>query len=166
MNRSASELNKIYDTYGRSKYFTEGVTLALFSLGSREYIPADCDYFLRDMQEYGPHLLDGVEVEEFERSQGSVRMEVRNSSERTQPIDVSLMAYDGFEARDVATGEIFTTTSYKGVLCVEIPAGYSGEVTVRYVTKPLWRVCAAVSLLTLGGVLYWRYKKKEKPQAA
>ena len=62
-------------------------------------------------------------------------------------VSFPLFAFDGYEAElggervEIARGE-------NNRITIDVPAGASGTLTIRFVGKPLWRVSEAVSLLT------------------
>ena len=47
-------------------------------------------------------------------------------------------------------------------LTVDIPASTSGELTVRYAGKALWRIADAVSLLTAVGLAAWLMRRRKR----
>ncbi|MEG0751390.1 MAG: hypothetical protein RR998_09420 [Oscillospiraceae bacterium] len=139
-----------YDTYG----------VSTLSIVSGEYLPQDSGF--TDLNGYYP-VNDDVELKSFKRERGNVCLKVTNPTKTEQNVDVSLLCYPGYEARDAKTGSRFALESGdKAVLCAVVPAGYSGEIEVRYVGRTLWHVAEIVSLATAAGIMYIGIREKKK----
>ena len=70
-------------------------------------------------------------------------------------VKVPLSYYPGFTVKDKDNHTLEYTKSDNGVLAVELPAGYSGEVKIRYTGMLLWHFTDVFSLLSLAAVLVY-----------
>lgn len=81
---------------------------------------------------------------------GTYRVDCTNEGKESSYLELPVYNYDNFHAYDaVRMDEMTMTTGENGRVSVELPAGYSGTLLLKYEVPVSWRVCEAVSLLTL-----------------
>ncbi|MCD8325374.1 MAG: hypothetical protein LUC90_01455 [Lachnospiraceae bacterium] len=72
-----------------------------------------------------------------------------NSSQEELTVDIPVFHYDNYAAYDTETGErIEIATGENQRIRLTIPAGYSGTIAVKYQIPLLWKLAAAVSVVT------------------
>ena len=82
-------------------------------------------------------------------------------------VEVPLINYKGYHARDVDTGEeLEVRTGENGRVRVILPAGYEGEILVKYLPPWYWRVAEAVSLVTLLYMLWRAWTARQRSENA
>ncbi|MDD5939880.1 MAG: hypothetical protein PUC46_03740 [Lachnospiraceae bacterium] len=109
-----------------------------------EFLPRGADRTMfNDVQ---PIAGDGVTVGDFSRENGTVQMTVSNSSDQQSYVDLPLLFYRGYVAKDAQSTETLGVTDGTGErVRVVLPAGYSGTVTASYTEKPAWIAADLVS---------------------
>lgn len=82
---------------------------------------------------------------------GKTEIGVMNAgTEAFEKVIIPVFYYPGYKAYDSDTGEQFyIEAGANKKIMVNVPAGYNGKITVRYVEKGVWRLAEIVSLLTL-----------------
>lgn len=112
-------------------------------LGS-EYLPYGTDQLMISYTDSrtGP----GVTVDNVVKDNLEIVMNCSNSEDESY-VDCSLLYYSGYTARDVASGEeLAVEAGENGLVRVWLPAGYEGQVRVRYQGMWYWRLAELVSL--------------------
>lgn len=111
-----------------------------------EYLPLDVDW---NFYYHDAWPSEGVTVENFEKENLDTLTTVTTLGETGEYyIDLPMLLYKGYQAKDVATGERFVVTKGEnGHVRAILPAGYQGTVRVWYSGMWYWRVAEAVSLL-------------------
>lgn len=71
---------------------------------------------------------------------------VINDGETDSYVDFPLTHYKGYKAEDSFGNQLECTKGRNNVVRVVLPKGYSGSVSVRFVSPVLWRLCEIVSL--------------------
>ncbi len=123
----------------------------LVQLSGSEYLPAECDLdevWLLNSPDYDS---DAVELTDYTQSALRADFSAENHSAESQKITVPFLAYKGYQAA-LNGQEIPVSCSSKGQVQLELPAGFSGNVTVRFVEPIYWRVAEAISLIC---ILLW-----------
>lgn len=107
---------------------------------------------------------EGVEVESFEKDNLNTLTTVATAAEEGDYyIDLPMLLYKGYHAKDVATGEKFQVTEGEnGHVRAILPAGYQGTVKVWYSGMWYWRVAEGISLLFWIAVIAGRLVSFEK----
>ena len=120
-----------------------------------EYLPLDVEW---NFYYHDAWPSEGVTVENFEKENLDTLTTVTTLEETGEYyIDLPMLLYKGYQAKDVATGERFVVTKGEnGHVRAILPAGYQGTVQVRYSGMWYWRVAEAVSLLFWVAVIVGR----------
>lgn len=111
---------------------------------------------------------EGVEVDSFEKENLTTLTTVATAAgEGDYYIDLPMLLYKGYHAKNVATGEKFpVTVGENGHVRAILPSGYQGTVKVWYSGMWYWRVAEGISLLFWGAVIAGeivsRKKQREK----
>ncbi|MCD8326389.1 MAG: hypothetical protein LUC90_06820 [Lachnospiraceae bacterium] len=80
---------------------------------------------------------------------GWILSDVENISDTAATVDIPLFNYDNYVAYDTETGEaIAITNGRNNRIRLNIPAGYSGTIEVKYQIPLLWKIAAALSVIT------------------
>ena len=104
-----------------------------------------------------------VLITEYAKDDLYAELKVNNISNEASYVDVPLLNYIGYMAYDVNTKDkIQIIEGDTANIRLVIPAGYDGDIVVKYVGKWYWRLCDAISALALVGLGFylWRMKKK------
>lgn len=127
-------------------YNNEGMGTGYIS--GAEYLPygAQAEYFMyRD-----PVCEEGLAVSDYGKLSLGALAHMTNQSDKALSVAFPLLYYKGYRAYDQEGGEAFRCYSGKNcVVTVEIPAGYDGDIRVRFVSPWYWRAGEAVNILTL-----------------
>ncbi len=102
-------------------------------------------YYQRLISCYGTSQILGVD-----ENRGIKSYTVANTSEVEDVVELPIFMYEGYRARDIATGQTFEI--YAGsnkYMAVKIPGNYNGTFEVKFVEPVLWRISEALSVLTL-----------------
>ena len=159
------------------------MSIAAFSLHQLEYISKhQGNYVLYNVEGMGRGYISGAEyviegtvdtqltyrdakasenVVISDYSKGSLRagFTCTNTSKEEGYVDLPLLLYRGYSAEEMYTGQkLELTYGENNTICVKIPAGFEGWVSVRHRPLWYWRVAEAVTLLGYG-LWIWKYKK-------
>ncbi|MCD7817845.1 MAG: hypothetical protein LUH07_02180 [Lachnospiraceae bacterium] len=78
-----------------------------------------------------------------------VLYDVENASDQIVTVDIPLFNYDNYAAYDTETGEeIGISNGSNNRIQLNIPAGYSGTIEIKYEIPLLWKLATAVSVTT------------------
>lgn len=131
-----------------------------------EYLPLDVEW---DFYYHDAWPSDGVTVEAFEKENLNTLTTVTTSAEDGDHyIDLPMLLYKGYHAKDAATGEVFpVTVGENGHVRAILPAGYQGTVKVWYSGMWYWRVAEGITFLfwafvIAGKVVQWKKLRKTK----
>lgn len=142
--------NVTYDGEAVRIYNAAGMGTGYIS-GS-EYLPYGADPSLFVHRD--PIVDDGVEVTDYEKEGLTISLSCSNTNQEAAWLRMPLLYYKGYTAYDVGTGEKLSTFADEHFyVTVEVPAGYSGELTVSFESPWYWRVAEAVSVLFFIGLL-------------
>ena len=111
-----------------------------------EYLPLGVEW---NFYYHDAWAAEGVSIEHFEKENLNTVTTVTTAADPGDYyIDLPMLLYKGYHAKDVATGEKFLITKGEnGHVRAILPAGYQGTVRVWYSGMWYWRVAEAVSLL-------------------
>lgn len=123
----------------------------LVQLSGSEYLPAECDLDEVWLLNHPDYDSDAVSLTNYVQSALRADFSAKNHSADSQKITVPFLAYKGYQAT-LSGQEVPVFCSSKGQVQLEIPAGFSGSVTVRFVEPIYWRAAEAVSLIC---ILLW-----------
>lgn len=144
---------------------TETVTDFPYETMGYDYLPAGADLATFDRVQATTRDEDVTAVW---LGQGNV--ECQNDTDSTAEVELPLLAYQHYTARDAATGELLPLTeNEQHCLRVTLPAGYRGTVQVRYMPPFAWRIAELVTLATALGLAGWavqeyRRRRRERIQ--
>ena len=125
------------------------------SVGDAEYLPEGAagasEYRIAEPTRVG----GGLTITDFVRRGTTITFFAQNASASEKTADLPLIAYLGYRAEDDAGNALTLSKGAAARLCVAIPAGYVGGVTVRFLERALWRVAEGVTLLTAIALVGW-----------
>lgn len=142
-----------------------GENLGHSAVAGGEYLPLGTD--VTAILYHGANPSDGVEVEEYAKEglDVSAKVKVSDTAEGAF-VELPLLYYKGYRARDVQTGENFETLmGTNGDVLVMLPAGYEGIVRTWYAGMWYWRAAQVISALTalsLAAIWIFRIGKRKK----
>lgn len=135
-------------------------------LSNSQMITAYAEYTIpgsdlaRTVSEYEVMTSGDAWFTDYEKRGTQVQMQARASQGGS--ITLPMFAFDGYRA-ELGGQEIAFRAGENNRLTVDIPAGTSAQLCVRYVGKALWRAADAVSLLTavvFAAYLVWRRRSE------
>ena len=132
------------------------------SVGDAEYLPSGAGDFAVYRTSEPTVVGDGLTITDFSRTGASARFHAENAAEEPRALDVPLIGYLGYAARDGAGNALSTAKGAHALLRVELPAGFSGDVTVRFIERPLWRAAEAVTLIAALALALWYARQRRK----
>lgn len=131
-------------------------------ISGAEYLPYGTDQ--TQLVYHDPDVSENVTLEGWEKGALSYDVGCVNDSSQDGYLQLPLLYYKGYQAYDGEAGERLEV--YDGdnhFVSVRIPAGYSGIVTVRFVSPWYWRLAELVSALSLiGVVLLYRRSRAQR----
>ncbi|MCR5848651.1 MAG: hypothetical protein K6G75_11115 [Lachnospiraceae bacterium] len=134
-----------------------------FTSGS-EYIFNDIKDNYNQLLTYRNGTASGnVIMEEYSKNGLDVVVKCENQSGESGFVDLPMLYYVGYSAKDLDTGE--TMNCIFGDRCdirVIIPDGYSGRFEVRYTGKGYWRAADLLSAFTITGTAIYLLLSKKK----
>lgn len=125
----------------------------------------------------GEYILDGatrkyegilyeeekIQITTVRRDRDVYFVECNNLTDGVQYIQVPIINYDNYCARDVASGNVLKIEN--GEQCrikVEVPGNFCGTIAVEYMVPWYWRLSEIISLGTLFGIGYVIWRKNNK----
>jgi hypothetical protein len=148
----------IYDTSFARIYNEEGMGFGYVSGG--EYLPYGTDTSLLTFT--APEGED-ITIDSYTRNGLSFDIKCSNMTDAEKILEVPLLYYKGYQAYDKASGgrlELYSGTN--STVTVKLPAGFDGELAVRFVPPWYWRVSELVTLLTIGAFIIKRIGSRGK----
>lgn len=148
------KISRIYD----------GGALPSFGVSGGEYLYEG--YEMEDCVNEITDVGEGITVSEWERGGNEVRVTASNASAEEQTLELPVIRYEGYRARDMQTGEEFRLSdgkSHRAVL--HLPGGYSGSVRVKFAEPWHWRAAELVSLASAAAAVYWIICDRRKLRA-
>lgn len=141
---SADYFLQDYEKRSEARYITSD-EVESWAIEVAEYLPAGTDdtTFARDaLQQRGE-----IEVLAYERGEGTVALTCGNRGQDAAYIDVPILYYMGYTARDTGTGErLEVVPADNKRVRVILPAGYEGSFVVKFESPWYWRVSEVISL--------------------
>ncbi|MEG1384457.1 MAG: hypothetical protein RSD08_04070, partial [Oscillospiraceae bacterium] len=130
---------------GYSASFTACGTAAIStcSLGNREYLPIGTNV---DMMVQGKPESQFIKVNSYTKSGTEIKMELENPSSIERAVSVPLLYYPGYTAK-CADGSLRLGHNAENKVTVLVPAEYSGEVSIGYTGKPIWKIADALTII-------------------
>lgn len=122
-----------------------------------EYLLLDSD--IGHMTYHGPVLSDGVTMDAYEKDGLEIVATIQTAEEGY--VELPLLCYKGYQAKVAETGEILPII--KGDNCdvrVLLPAGFSGEIIVKYAGMWYWHMAEAISVVAGVGLLIYYLVQK------
>ncbi|MCM1387964.1 MAG: hypothetical protein NC231_11590 [Bacillus sp. (in: Bacteria)] len=142
--------------------------LDFLDVGYGEYIPVAWDKYT-GLDEYKEKYVDrltydtdNVQIDDWHREKNGIAVSLSNHSDKIAQVEVPLILYKGYYAT-ADSGEklqVIPGESYR--VSVSVPAGFTGSFQVRFKEPWYWRVCEAVSLLTVAGIVIYMIRDKKK----
>ena len=96
-------------------------------------------------------------ISDYEKN--GVRITCRLEAKENTSVMFPIFGFPGYAA-EINGERIAWHLGENNRLTVDIPAGTSGELSIRYAGKALWRIADAVSLLTAVGLAAWCIRRK------
>nr|WP_308624432.1 hypothetical protein [uncultured Eisenbergiella sp.] len=141
---SALDATEIFEIKGNAD-------ISSFEVSGAEYIPFGTNYELLDRQ---PLAEEGIRIDGSSRSYNRIKVALENTASQDGLLEIPLIYYRGYVARDTNTGLKLTTENGKdNRIQVVVPSGYIGEITVAFEEPLYWRAAEAVSIIFLVGLL-------------
>ena len=93
---------------------------------------------------------EGVTVTDYTKRYQNVSMTCSNAAAQESYVELPLLYYKGYQAKNEATGEALTVTDGDNhVVRVLLPAGFQGRVQLMFADLWYWRVSELISLAAL-----------------
>ena len=90
-----------------------------------------------------------VSVTDYVKKSISVSMHAENTGAEESWVEVPLLHYKGYSAKDFEGTKLETVKGNNNVVRVILPANYSGDISIKFVSPIYWRLGEVASLLTL-----------------
>ncbi len=118
-------------------------------LSGAEYLRYGIDQ--SELSFHAPLPGDGIELLEYEKTGLDVCLNLKNRGSDSY-VDVPLQHYKGYTALSAGGEELELEDGTHFDIRVLIPAGFEGELTVRFQPPWYWRMGELISLLSLSGI--------------
>lgn len=106
---------------------------------------------------------DDVEVAGFCRGKrGTYELSCTNHAGSPSYADIPVQMYDNYHAYE-GSRELALARGENNRIRVQIPAGFSGKVYIRYQVPPAWRLSEAISCMTIC-MMVWVYVRSKKDE--
>lgn len=149
----------LYQAGGIKVYNAEGMGTG--NIAGAEYLPfgADAARFVHR----NPIAGEEVSLTEYDKQGLQITFSCRNTGNQESMVDLPLLYYKGYVARDADTKEqlqlVQTEAFTVGVI---LPAGYEGRVLTEFESPWYWRAAELVSIAFFAGnVIWWMIHNKE-----
>lgn len=131
-------------------------------MGACEYLKPGTELIITEYVPENSHL-DSYSV--VANRDNSVTVNVVNKGEASV-VQVPKLNYKGYVARDSEGKRLAVSNGYLNLINVEVPAGYSGNITVAFKQPALWRIAEIISLLgVIGLIVIYRKSGRVQKQA-
>lgn len=150
---SANYFLQDYEKKSEVEYFTAN-DIESGWLGCAEYLPLGMDETTLD----GDRLQvgGGLVIQEYVRKEGTVEVACENAGEEESYIDVPILYYKGYAAREAGTGgRLMVVPADNKRVRVIIPAGYQGSFEVKFESPWYWRASEFISLITAMALAFY-----------
>ena len=151
-------LENLMDTFEPVRvYNNEGMGTGYIS--GAEYLPYGVD--ASKFMYHDPVCSGELKAEDYEKLSLGARVRLTNPGEVWERVSFALLYYKGYRAFDENSGqELSCHAGENGEVTVEIPPGFDGALTVRFVSPWYWRAGEAVTVLSLGIMILQRFLRK------
>lgn len=139
-------------------YNNEGMGTGYIS--GAEYLPYGTNAGL--LTYHDPLCSGELQVYDYERLPLGAKAYLINSGNETESAVFALLSYKGYRAYG-ENGQVLNCYSGDNSrVTVDVPAGYDGEVTVRFVIPLYWRVAELVSCVTLAALVFLHLRNRRR----
>lgn len=145
----------LYDRLNTSKgiYVYDAACFADKGSGSLdEYAPSETN--LKELTVFEPVFSENLILSGYHKEYTNISLTVTETDNQPGSVVVPLLAYDGYEAKDDKGNKLSLSKNDNGVLMINIPAGFAGNVTIKYAGFWYWRVAEIISAVTFVIFLY------------
>lgn len=108
----------------------------------------------------------GITIKRFEKQKGVITIECMSGVDTEQAITLPLVYYPYYKAAgDAGALTVSEDAGGNHRVAVAVPAGYEGTIRVKFAVPLLWRICEAVSgisILAAPAYAVMRKKKKDR----
>lgn len=101
----------------------------------------------------GPEASQGVEISGYVKCGLGAKFLCANENRAEGYVDLPILLYKGYRAYDASGQELEVSVGENNLVRLEIPAGYDGNVAVRFVSPVYWRIAEAVTFIGMAVLL-------------
>ena len=110
-----------------------------------------------------PHTSDTVSINSYVKEDIHITAHCTNRGEEQGYVDMPLLLYKGYRAYDRDSGEpLDITYNSNNQLRLLLPARFSGDIEIKYVSPVYWRAAEAVSLIMLVYLVMYPGRKRRR----
>lgn len=155
-------MNGILYNAGFARIYNQG-GMGYGYVSSGEYLPYGT---VTGMMTFREPFGEGIDVKDWSRDGLALQVACENTSESEGALEVPRLYYKGYHAYDAESGaELALAPGNNFAVTVTLPAGFDGEVAVKFIPPWYWRMGEIVSLLSvvvLAGVrLKWKKENRK-----
>ncbi len=153
--QSISYMSGVLNESSPSFVYQEG-NMTTMEVMNGEYLPLGSN-----TEDYVPALTfqeGALQVSAWSGGEDGVHAALANLTQQEQRLEVPLLYYKGYRAHSDGA-ELTVEPGTSSRITVLIPAGFEGEVSVRFYEPWYWRACEFVSVLTLLGMAVYLWKE-------
>lgn len=146
-------INRDYNRY--TIYNEEGMGFGYIS--GAEYLIHGTDQSLLTFQ--GPAFSEGVRLTDYRKEYLDITLQCSNAADEEGFIDLPLLLYKGYNAYSPDHKQTLEITyGANNLVRVLLPAGFEGQIRVRFISPAYWRMAELLSLAALIGLI-WRIRR-------
>ena len=155
-----------YSVYSSNRYeLYNTAAMGYGYISGAEYLIEEVDY--ESLTYEYPVAGENLEVSVYRKKLLGADFICVNDSDTESCIDVPLLLYKGYTAKDVKNGnKLDITYGENGKIRVIIPAHFNGEVNVGFVSPIYWRAAEIISVLAYIVLAFYLIKGKRRSQCA
>ncbi len=149
----------VYSFLSRQIVYRPYDSLVRTSVMNGEYLPLGADVDNLSALDYFPG--EGVALKGYERKNTAINLDVENTNQTESYIDIPLLYYKGYTAVSESGQECLPVCKgEKALVRVTLPAGYCGQIMVRFIEPWYWRAAEVCSFFVLVILLLCKVKKE------
>ncbi len=127
-----------------------------YAIGNGEYLPVNVN--LSDLSREVTYDSEMLQVDNIRRDYLYYELQINNLSNTEQQMIFPLLFYDGYQCKNVKTGEqLQICAGENGMVSVIIPANYDGLLKLDFVGFWYWRLAEIISLLVMMFIIWIIY---------
>lgn len=132
-----------------------------FVASGEEYLPVNT--VLDDLKQENLYVSEGMVISDYSKAGTTIEFHGKNTAESEGRLELSLLFYEGYQATATLTDgtsfPIEVSAGQNNVVSMELEAGMECDIMVEFCEPWYWRVAEIFSVICLGIVIWYGYRK-------